>query len=166
MKKLFLFQQKVQPILKDSENPYYHSNYFDINGLLETIKPIMNELGLLVLQPLVTQDGKSAIKTMIIDSEEGKVLVESVINLPELQDPQKIGSCISYFRRYALQSLLCLSAMDDDGEQVVRTYCQRCQKQGKQTVITDTELQSSAISGYKLCKSCFDIWYSTQNKNK
>jgi hypothetical protein len=33
--------------------------------------------------------------------------------LPELNDPQKIGSCITYYRRYTLASLL-LQAEDDD----------------------------------------------------
>jgi hypothetical protein len=34
--------------------------------------------------------------------------------LPNLQDPQ-LGSAITYYRRYTLQSLLGLQAEDDDG---------------------------------------------------
>ena len=41
--------------------------------------------------------------------------VESSLQLPEIADPQKLGSCITYFRRYTLQSLLALEAEDDDG---------------------------------------------------
>ena len=37
------------------------------------------------------------------------------MELPNLQDPQKLGSAITYFRRYTLQSLLGLQAEDDDG---------------------------------------------------
>jgi hypothetical protein len=40
--------------------------------------------------------------------------------LPNLQDPQKLGSAITYYRRYTLQSLLGLQAEDDDGNK--RTY--------------------------------------------
>ena len=36
--------------------------------------------------------------------------------LPDLQDPQKMGSAITYYRRYALQSLFLLQTQDDDGE--------------------------------------------------
>jgi hypothetical protein len=35
--------------------------------------------------------------------------------LPNIQDPQKIGSAITYYRRYSLQSLLALQTDDDDG---------------------------------------------------
>jgi hypothetical protein len=34
--------------------------------------------------------------------------------LPEINDPQKLGSAITYYRRYTLQSLLALQAEDDD----------------------------------------------------
>ena len=41
------------------------------------------------------------------------------INLPEISDPQKLGSAITYFRRYTLQSLLALQAEDDDGNKAI-----------------------------------------------
>ena len=41
--------------------------------------------------------------------------MESQCPLPEVTDAQKAGSAITYFRRYALQSLLALEAEDDDG---------------------------------------------------
>jgi hypothetical protein len=37
------------------------------------------------------------------------------MSLPNIQDPQKLGSAITYYRRYTLQSLLGLQAEDDDG---------------------------------------------------
>ena len=39
----------------------------------------------------------------------------SGLKLPELTDPQKLGSAITYYRRYTLASLLGLQAVDDDG---------------------------------------------------
>ena len=36
------------------------------------------------------------------------------MELPPLTDPQKIGSAITYYRRYTLQSLLGIQAEDDD----------------------------------------------------
>jgi len=115
--KLLSFQKQVKAISKDSTNPFFKSAYFDINSLLESIKPIINELGLIITQPLfITTEGKNALRTMIIDSETEKTLAESNIILPDIQDPQKIGSAITYYRRYSLQSLLLLEALDDDGE--------------------------------------------------
>jgi hypothetical protein len=48
-------------------------------------------------------------------SDNGQVLVTSFMALPDLTDPQKLGSCITYYRRYSLVSLLALEAEDDDG---------------------------------------------------
>lgn len=112
--KLLDLQKALKPIIKDSQNPHFKNTYFDINTLIETIKPIINDLGIVIIQPLAEVNGKLAIKTVLIDSVDSKVLAESVAVLPENNDPQKLGSAISYFRRYSLQSLLLLEAEDDD----------------------------------------------------
>lgn len=113
MDKLLEFQKRVQAITKDSTNPFFKSNYFDINKLLEDIKPILNELGLTINQPLSHIGEKMAIRTMLMDGD--KVLFDDICPLTENSDPQKMGAAITYFRRYALQSLLALQAEDDDG---------------------------------------------------
>ena len=113
--KLFNIQNKVKAVKKDADNPFFKSKYFDINGLLAALKPLLNEEGLIVIQPLTTlEGGVNALKTLVIDAETDKTLVESVVALPSNVDPQKMGSAITYFRRYALQSLFLLEAEDDD----------------------------------------------------
>lgn len=114
-KKLLNVQKKVGAITKDSENPYFKSSYFDINGLLKELKPILNEEGLVVLQPLTNLEGKLALETLIIDEESGDQL-KSICLIPENVDPQKVGSAVTYYRRYSLQSLFLLEAEDDDAE--------------------------------------------------
>jgi hypothetical protein len=119
MQKLFNLQNKLKAVKKDAENPFFKSKYFDINGLLSALKPLLNEEGLVVIQPLTTlEGGVNALKTVVIDAETGKALVESVVALPSNVDPQKMGSAITYFRRYALQSLFLLEAEDDDANSV------------------------------------------------
>ena len=43
----------------------------------------------------------------------------SALKLPDLNDPQKLGSAITYYRRYTLASLLGLQAVDDDANLTV-----------------------------------------------
>lgn len=115
MKKLLEFQKRVEVIKKDAKNPFFKSNYFDINSLLAEIKPILNDLGLVLLQPLEGgTDNNPCILTIIYNGETGEKIIASKFPLPNLQDPQKMGSAITYYRRYALQSLLALQAEDDD----------------------------------------------------
>ena len=85
--KLFLLQQEIGTISKDATNPFYKSKYFDINSLIKQLQPLLQEHRLLLLQPL---------------------------KLPEMNDPQKLGSAITYYRRYTLGSLLGLQSVDDD----------------------------------------------------
>lgn len=139
MDKLFLFQQKVGAIKKDSVNPYYKSKYADINGLLDVIKPVLNEVGLTAVQPLDIKDGKNILVTKILD--EGKVILESQIILPDNLDPQKVGSAITYYRRYSLQALLLLEAEDDDAEGAKQRKPE--QKPEPKTTAKKTELNST-----------------------
>lgn len=113
MEKLLEFQKRVEAIKKDSTNPFFKSSYFNINTLLGEIKPLLSELGLILLQPLSNVNGKPAIRTVLVDG--GKYLIDDTVVMPDLQDPQKMGSAITYYRRYAIQSLLALEAVDDDG---------------------------------------------------
>lgn len=118
-KKLLEVQKEVGPVMKDADNPYYKSKYADINKFIEVVKPILSKHGVVVLQPLthivngVTGERVPAIMTALYDAESGDSLVYE-FPLPSNPDPQKQGSAITYFRRYALQSLLFLEAQDDD----------------------------------------------------
>ena len=114
MKKLLEFQKKVGAIGKDATNPFFKSKYFDINKLIEVIKPILNDVGLVITQPLVNIEGKTALKTVLYDGDTGDELVNSLTPIPEMPKAQEMGSVITYFRRYALQSMLFLQAADDD----------------------------------------------------
>ena len=112
-KKLLEVQKEVGAISKDSKNPFFKSKYFDINQLIEHVQPVLNKHGLVLLQPI--EDGKVFSKLFDSEAKQGeKVCFESSLQLPELNDPQKLGSCITYYRRYTLASLLGLQAEDDD----------------------------------------------------
>ncbi len=86
--------------------------------IIEGVKSkLLEKYGLVVTQPLEVVDGKNVLSTYVIDvdTKEGQ-LEESRILLPDIQDPQKMGSAITYYRRYALQSLFLLRAEDDDAQ--------------------------------------------------
>lgn len=107
--KLSKAKKELKPIVKNEVNPFFKSKYFDINALLLQVEPILQSHGLLLLQPL----GNGGVYSQIYDVETGDK-IESSMTLPDLQDPQKMGSAVTYYRRYTLQSLLALQAEDDD----------------------------------------------------
>ncbi len=109
-KKLFNLQQEIGTISKDASNPFYKSKYFDINSLIKQLNPLLAKHKLLLIQPIMD----NMITSRIVCIENGGS-VDSSLTLPDINDPQKLGSAITYYRRYTLASLLGLQAEDDDG---------------------------------------------------
>ena len=112
--KIFDLQQEIGPIKKTEENPFFKSSYFDINMLIDDLKPLLKKHGLTALQPLSNLNGKPALRTIVADKDTAEA-IEDITPLPENIDPQKAGGGITYFRRYALTSFFLLGAEDDDG---------------------------------------------------
>jgi hypothetical protein len=90
----------------------HHSKYADLNAIMVEVEPVLLENGLILLQPI---QGNS-VCTQIVDIDSGAML-QSTMDLPQNVNPQQMGSAISYYRRYTLQSALSLQAVDDDGQQ-------------------------------------------------
>jgi len=112
--KLFAVQQEIGKISKDATNPFYKSKYFDINSLIEQTIPLFKKHGILLLQPIRNGEVYTILRCTETETQE-----ESSIPLPDIPDPQKVGSAITYFRRYNLASMLGLQAADDDGNATV-----------------------------------------------
>lgn len=107
--KLLNVQGSITGIRKSKTNPHFKSQYFDINQMLEQVLPVLQDNGLVLTQPI--KDGN--VYSILTDVESGE-FVDSCLPLPQESNPQKLGSAITYYRRYTLQSLLSLQAEDDD----------------------------------------------------
>lgn len=112
MKKLLEAKKEIGKVAKNAKNPHFKNTYADVNALIEAVEPILLDKGLLLLQPII----ENHVVTRIIDVESGET-IESALQLPTGLNPQQLGSAVTYFRRYTLQSLLSLQATDDDGQQ-------------------------------------------------
>lgn len=108
-------QKKIEPVTKDANNPFFKSSYATLGQVIATVKDILNDEGIIIVQPIM--DNK--VYTILMG---GPHLEEQIkdggtdIICSKPNDPQAQGSAITYARRYGLMSLLCLSAEDDDGE--------------------------------------------------
>lgn len=111
MKRILEVQKEIGALSKKSTNPFFTSQYLDLNDLLAHVTPLLHKQGLILIQPI--QDG--IVCSEIWDAESGKKLTSSGIALPNIDNPQKLGSAITYYRRYTLKSLLAIAEKDDDG---------------------------------------------------
>lgn len=106
---LLEFQKKISVIKKDAKNPHFKNTYATLTQILSEVKPVLNELEVVITQPIV--EGKVCTELSFNGVKE-----QSYIELPSNLSPQQLGSAITYFRRYTLASLLALEIDDDDAQ--------------------------------------------------
>ena len=108
-------QGEMGGAVKGSANPFFKSSYADLTSVIKAIKEPCFKNGLSYVQ-LPHRDGNSiGVVTRLIHTS-GQWL-EHEFTLPMVKgDPQAAGSAITYARRYALQALFGIPAVDDDSE--------------------------------------------------
>lgn len=108
-------QGQMESAKKDSTNPHFRSKYADLAAVVEAIKKPLTDNGLSYLQGFGWDEhGALIVHTRLLHSS-GQWVESDLRVRPVKDDPQGVGSAVSYGRRYALQSLVGLTADDDDG---------------------------------------------------
>ena len=116
--KLNNFRGLVGAIRKDKENPYHKSKYVDINTILEATTDKLSEAGLVDVDTTkIDENGQLWLETKLIniDNPEEFLKIETPLLLKDKNNPQALGSALTYCRRYNRVTLLGLEQEDDDG---------------------------------------------------
>jgi hypothetical protein len=111
LQRLLEAQKEIGKVVKNAKNPHFKNNYADVNAIIAAVEPILNSNDILLTQPI--EDGY--VVSRLTDTQTGEV-VESKLPLANQTNPQAMGSQITYYRRYTLQSLLALQVEDDDAQ--------------------------------------------------
>lgn len=110
-KALSIFQVKVGSIKKDSVNPFFKSKYASLTTIIEHISIPLSESGLCYTQ----FPDETGLTTVLMHAESGEY-IQATYQMPvaKANDPQAVGSAITYARRYALGAILGLAIDEDD----------------------------------------------------
>ena len=100
---------------KSSNNPFFKSKYADLKEVIECVKEPFADNGLSFVQFPISNDGFAGVETVIMHSSGEWISNEYMLKVSK-NDPQGIGSAITYARRYALQAACGVPSEDDDGE--------------------------------------------------
>lgn len=99
---------------KDSINPHFKSKYADLASVWEACREALSSNGLSVTQmPAEFQNNVMTLVTRISHSS-GEWLEQTMTCPVGKPDPQGIGSCLTYMRRYALAAVVGVYQDDDD----------------------------------------------------
>ena len=108
-------QAQIVAAAKDRENPFFHSRYATLGSCWDACRGPLTSNGLAVLQP-VKADGARVTVTTLLAHSSGEWIQESLTLTALKNDPQSVGSAVTYGRRYGLAAMVGIAADDDDGQ--------------------------------------------------
>ena len=112
-KALAAFQADLPKVELDADNPHFKSKFTSLSHLSSVVLPLLSKHGIAFsATPQVTENG--FVMEAHLLHESGERLTASFPITDTL--PQKVGSAVTYYRRYALAALTGVVAdLDDDG---------------------------------------------------
>lgn len=109
-------QGEIRPAPKDAANPFFKSRYTSLPAVREAIQEIFKKHGLSVIQMPSTVGDSLQLRTILLHSSGQWIDCGTLQAAVDVSSTQKIGSAITYFRRYALTAISqTVSEEDDDG---------------------------------------------------
>ena len=157
--KLHRAKLAIGKVTKNANNLHFKKSYADLNAIIEAVEPILLENGLLLIQPI---QGNS-VCTQIVDINYSGAMIESCMELPQGITPQQMGSAITYYRRYTLQSALSLQAVDDDGQQASKETPTETKKESLSTERFNNALAKIKANEYTV-EELRDKFYLTKEQ--
>jgi hypothetical protein len=110
-------QASMGRAIKDSNNPFFKSKYADLTEVIETVKKPLNDNGITFLQIVeVDEQGRQVVETTLLHESGEFISGKTLVVTAKQNDPQALGSAITYAKRYGLQAICGLPTDDDDGE--------------------------------------------------
>jgi hypothetical protein len=157
-------QGEIKAAQKDGANPHFKSKFASLNSHWEVCRAVLSKNGLMITQlSTVVDDGKNVLVTMLCHSS-GQWFKSSMILKPVKDDPQGMGSCLSYARRYMLSAIVGTTADDEDDDAEAASGRGNF-KQTKSTKLIDPskvhELMKMRAVLKEDDKSSFDKWIKT-----
>lgn len=107
-------QMATEAVKKAATNPAFRSKYADLSEVVEATVPALNANGIAVIQSPGFDGELVSVTTMLIH-ESGATVTGTLRMRPAKNDPQGVGSAITYGRRYSLLAMTGAAPEDDDG---------------------------------------------------
>lgn len=110
-------QKELEQPLKNANNPFFKSKYVPLENVVDSITKASSKHGLSFTQfPSSDENGNVTVGTMVMHESGEWIEYDPICMKPVKNDPQAIGSAITYAKRYALSAIFGITSdKDDDG---------------------------------------------------
>jgi len=139
-------QKTISAAAKSALNPYFKSSYADLESVIGAVKDPLNENGIAFMQLVQRDELGDYVETVLLHESEEFVTSESSIRSKDENDAQKMGSGITYAKRYALQAICGLPTEDDDGNAAAKPP-KKPVKPSKKPVKPAKEIDADTVAG-------------------
>jgi hypothetical protein len=113
---LVTMQAALNKAAKGAENPHLHSRYANLADVWDAMGPALQDNGFALLQSMETLETRKGFTiTTTLMHTSGQYVWSSLSLDAPMNDPQKVGSAITYARRYCAATLVGVVTDDDDG---------------------------------------------------
>jgi len=108
-------RKSLGKLQKSGKNDHFKSKHVELNSVLDVLDEHLEENNFICfVQIPITIEGKNYLRTELVH-ESGEKLSSELELITTRNDPQMLGSSLTYARRYSLITMLGLQAVDDDG---------------------------------------------------
>lgn len=108
-------QGAIESAKKDTKNDFYKSKYADLSSVWDACRKQLSENGLAIAQTSCGDEPDKVVIETLLTHSSGEWIKGKLCMRPVKSDPQGIGSCITYARRYSLAAMVGVAPEDDDG---------------------------------------------------
>ena len=149
-------------ILAGGKNPYFKSDYIQLDALVKKIDPVSKKCGLgIMMFPTGT-----GLITILFHKESGQYIQSYYELILDKQNPQGVGSALTYAKRQTLQAMFGLSAgpeEDDDGNEASLEEQKFEEENPEGKITSDSAFQISKVALQEISSlEVLEVWKSEQ----
>lgn len=145
-------QMELEQPLKNADNPFFKSKYVPLENVVDSITRAANKHGLSFTQfPSSDENGNVTVGTMVMHESGEWIEYDPICMKPVKNDPQAVGSAITYAKRYALSAIFGITSdNDDDGNEATQPgKVTPKTSPKKQTPVTNNKIPKEVVKAYK-----------------
>lgn len=136
----------------------YSYAYADIGDVIAATRPVLAAQGVVALTPVSGREGGLQVGVTLLH-KSGERLDFDPLFFPGGNDPQAVGSTITYYRRYALLAALGIATGEDDDGAAAKAAANRPKK------TTRPAEPPRAADGARICPACEQVLTGTPAKD-
>lgn len=166
IKALIKAKAQFKTVEKTKENPYFKSKYADLGAIDAAVMPALHNNGLTIIQTTEIAGIQPVLVTTLVHDSGQFISGQYPLN-PVKNDPQGMGSAMTYARRYAISAILTVVADDDDDGNAASAPQKETVKPATQTAIRQpvSATGNTNVISEPMGRRLYAIWKSAHRQD-